>query len=155
MSAVAVHTVHALRPDLDVSHVVGLGVCAAPIEVPGLRKPPMVVLIEDLRSVNAGRGHDRTAVIDDDVSTMVAALDRQPAQELAEWLPRAADRIEKFERTGLTPAFAPRAFPGLVPELMIDVEVVAELRHQEDSRIRLCAVLTIGERECCFDAHGC
>lgn len=137
------------------SHVVGLGVCAAPIEQPNLRKPPMVVLIEDLRSVDGDAGHARTAIIDDEISSMVAAMDWEPAQELAEWLPRAADRIEKYERTGQAPAFADRAWPAMVPEAMTAIEVVATLRFQNEGRhVTLCAVLAIGDREFCLDANG-
>lgn len=105
MAAVTVQMVHGLEPVRDAARIVGLGVCAGPMEQPNYKKPPMVVLVRDTESVLGDDGHDRNAPFDPygeatSVVLIVCALDHDVAHELATLLSRLADRIERSDTYG-------------------------------------------------------
>lgn len=147
------------------SQVVGLGVCAAPIEQANYKKPPMVVLIRDLASVSAdAEEHDRQVEIDGDVVVMPCALDHVVAQELSVALERIATRIEKSDEYGTMPD-EPREFAVFVPEQMREGRLwpagPATLRlsmhpvYDEDTRLHVAVLAMDGEVLAMLGAESC
>jgi hypothetical protein len=123
MSSPTVYLVHALEQDAAGPRVVGLGTCAAPVQQVDFRKPPMVVLLVDREAVaDDDTGHDRNAVLDDDVLVALGALDAATGREVATVLERAADTLERREQYGATVAPS-RAFTVLVPTTQTEAEL--------------------------------
>ncbi len=147
--AVTLQAVHGLQAvHEDELRVVGLGVCAAPIQQRDYRKPPMVVLLQDTQSVHEGDGHDRQAEIDGDVSAFVCALDWEPAQKLSGMLEAMAAQIRKRDQYGSNIPTEPRLFPCFLVDTMESSFVVVDLEQvRAGDSIVNAASLTVAQRQ--------
>jgi hypothetical protein len=147
--AVTLQAVHGLQSVQDDElRVVGLGVCAAPIQQRDMRKPPMVVLLQDTQSVHEGDGHNRQAEIDGDTSAFICALDWKPAQELSGVLETMATQIRKRDEWGSNIPTEPRLFQCFLVDTMTMSYLVVDLRQVRNAdHVVNAASITVARRQ--------